>query len=176
MKKQLIFCAVILSLISIIGWGWQEWKTFSSVSGGFSILTPGTPIEKQLMQETPMGKIFVTTFRINSKSSSYFIGYNDYPDDFIRRSNINGLLDGARDGSIGNLNGRLLTQHNISVNGYPGREYVAEFMFKKPGDSTVKTRAYLVNNRLFQISVMSIKGEVSVAQQNKFLNSFTLLK
>jgi len=155
--------------------GFDVWKSFSPPNGGFSILMPSMPTESRLMQDTAMGKIFVSSFRLHMKNMAYIVSYNDYPEVYVGRSNINVFFAGVRDGSVGNINGRVLTQHNISISGYPGLEYVAEFMFKRHGDSTIKTRIYLVNNRLYQVSVIGMRGELSVAQQNKFLNSFKLL-
>jgi len=174
LKKALIVLACMLLLTSIIGWGWQGWKTYSSSHGGFSILMPGTPSEQRQGMDTALGRIYATDYRVHQKNVVYFASYGDYPPGFVNRSNVNTVLIGVRDGAIGGINGRLLTERFISLDGYPGLEYVAEFTFRNPGDATVKSRIYLKNNRLFQISIFGLRNEVSVAQQNKYLNSFKL--
>ncbi len=139
-------------------------------------MMPGTPTEARLVQDTSMGRLFITTFRVYTKNGGYVVSYNDYPHFSADRAEDGRILAGVRDGSIGNINGRLVTQSIISLNGHPGLEYVAEFKLRNAADSTVKSRIYLIGNRLYQLSVIGLKGELSLAQQKKFLNSFKLLR
>ncbi|MEW6207271.1 MAG: hypothetical protein AB1631_02825 [Acidobacteriota bacterium] len=86
-------------------------------------------------------------------------------------------LDSGREQAIASEKGRLLSEKNISLNGYTGREMVVEL-----SEGILKTRMYVTRQRLYQIIVVMPKPRASTGEKirfeesiaDKFLDSFKL--
>jgi hypothetical protein len=149
------------------------WKEFSSGEGTFSILMPGTPTEKTQKVNTQAGAIDMHLFTLVQKGVAYLAIYNDYPEVFVQARNADKMLDGARDGAVSSIQGKLLSELIISLDKYPGREIRIE---APDGKHTIQTRIYLVKNRLYQVGVVTPKEGSFSEDVTKFLDSFKLLE
>jgi hypothetical protein len=149
------------------------WKEFSSHEGAFSTLMPGTPTEKTQKVNTQAGTIDIHGFTLEQKSFTYMVSYNEYPDAIVQAASADKILDAARDGGVSNVQGKLLSELIISLDKYPGREIRIE---AADGKHTVKTRIYLVKNRLYQVLVVTPKEGSFSNDVTKFLDSFKLLE
>jgi hypothetical protein len=165
--------AVVLLIALLTGCQQVTWKEFSSSEGRFSVLMPGTPSEKTSKVNTEVGPVDMFSFRVTQEDSGYDVNYNDYPDAVVEASDAGSMLDGARDGIVSSLQGKLLTEFIISLDGYPGRDIRVE---GPDGEHTVRTRLYLVDNRLYQLTVVTPKEDSFSKDVAKFLDSFELLE
>ena len=80
------------------------------------------------------------------------------------------VLDGARDGAVGNVNGVLRSEQRIALGGHPGRDLVVDV----PGQVVARQRIYLVGRRLYQLIVVTDQPPSS-PEIERSLNSFRLL-
>jgi len=105
---------------------------------------------------------------------AYLFDETSYPDSLIN-SNKKDILDvffkNAIAGAVKNVNGRLLSETNIEINNYPGREVRIDF---RDGQAVIKTRIYLVKNIVYMTEVISDTKNQSNSSADKFLNSFEL--
>ena len=147
------------------------WQEFSSTEGNFAILMPGTPSYEKKNSTTVLGPIDMHMFTLNIKrDAAYLIMYSDYPE-IVTRAKPDDLLDGGRDGALANTKGRLISEQNMSLDGFPGREIVIEV----PGKGLMKLRAFMVRRRLFQIIAVGTKEMVEHEDAGRYLTSFRLL-
>ncbi len=170
-KKHLIYIifAVIL-LTSCVKEPTIE--LFSSKDGGFSILLPGKPEFETQTVDTEVGKILMNMYGVENKRMAYLISYSDYnieDIELIGVKEIEEILDGVRDGQVGD-NGKLISEKSIQLDNYSGREIV----FSNE-EGTIRSRIFLVKNRLYQVLVVSNDNKVNTEEVNKILNSFKLL-
>ncbi|NJR48229.1 MAG: hypothetical protein HC780_00450 [Leptolyngbyaceae cyanobacterium CSU_1_3] len=149
-------------------------EEFKSQTGQFSVTAPIALKEETRSLDTTAGKINLHMFTATEKNKAYFVAYADYPEQILKLSNPEKMLDGARDGAIGNVNGKLVSEAKVSINGAPGRELVIEAKGKNGENGTVKARVFLVKNRLYQAMVVAPQAEVNSAEMDKFLQSFKL--
>ncbi|MEO0987458.1 MAG: hypothetical protein AAFY20_18195 [Cyanobacteria bacterium J06639_14] len=149
-------------------------EDFSSEAGQFSISVPGAFQETQESVETPVGPINIHTFTAEAQNSAYVVAYSDYPTEIVEQSDPQMLLDSSRDGALGNLNGTIVSEEAIALDGNPGRSLVIDTVDPTGDEATIKSRIYLVNNRLYQILVVSPKDQAQEAKFDAFLESFTL--
>jgi hypothetical protein len=148
------------------------WREFSSKEGRFSVLVPGTLSEQTQNLTTQAGAIDLHFFVVEQDGFQYLVSYNDYPDAMVREANADKVLDGARDGVVANVQGRLLNEAKVWLADYPGRE----LRIKIPeGRQAMRTRLYFVGNRLYQVGVLSAEDGAAAEEIGKFLNSFKLL-
>ena len=171
MNKRIV-CLLLLALLLLSGCdeAEKEWATFTSEDGGFSILFPGKPEEQIESVSTAIGTIETEFFIVEQKDRAYSLNYADYPKEIIAASDAGSMLDGAGMGAVSNVNGELLDEKEITLDGYPGREIRIEV---KEDDIIIHARFYLVENRLYVVQAVS-KSEASTPDIDKFLDSFQL--
>ena len=150
-------------------------KEFRSQEGKFSIMAPLSLKESDQTVSTQVGKIVAHMFMAETTDVAYVVGYADYPLEIVRQSNADLILNGASNGAVSNVNGKLVIQNVISLQSYPGREIVADVKTPDGKDGTMKGRIYIVDNRLYQVYVIATKGKVETTKIDDFLNSFKLL-
>lgn len=170
MKTRLLI--LIGLFIYFAGCQQVTWEVFSSPKGSFSVQMPGTPTENKQTMNTPTGVIDIHMFILEQKGCGcYIVSYNDFPDSLIKTSSADQILDGARDGAIVKSQGKLQSEVPISINTYPGREF---HVYGPDGKFAIRTRIYLVKNRLYQVGVVTSTGKSVSSDTNKFLNSFKI--
>lgn len=137
---------------------------------------PGTPTEDQQSVDTLIGPVTFYSFIVEQSTTAYSVAYTDYPEDLVQTSSAESLLAGGRDGAVANVNATLLDEHSISLKGHPGIEFEAQAMAgQSPRQVFFSARFYLVDQRLYQMIVVTQDRIASSADTQKFLNSFTLL-
>jgi hypothetical protein len=93
--------------------------------------------------------------------------FNDYPDSVLKQG-PDTLLEGAQNGAIANVKGKLLASSKITLGSHPGREFDFEAL---GGQGIARQRVYLVKNRLHTLMVMA-KGKSLPKETDAFLASF----
>lgn len=168
MRPQRAACVFLLALI-----GCQQvtWEKFSSSEGAFSILMPGTPTQQVRTAKTSSGSIDAYMFLVEYRDVAYMVAYSDYPNPMIQESTPKLILDGARDGAVANVQGKLVRESIISLDKHQGRELQIE---SPGGKVTVTARIFLVDRRLYQVMVLMHKDKASSEDVNKFLDSFRI--
>jgi peroxiredoxin len=151
-------------------------QEFRSEAGGFYVYTPASMTEEVQSVDVPnAGTIATHMFSGDRNNISYFVAYADFPEDLIAQSDPEKMLDGSVNGAVGNVNGVLVGQSKISLSGNPGREILANAKLPNGQDATLKAHIYLVQNRLYQVLILSLKGQVSNDVMMQYLDSFTLI-
>ncbi|OPY04503.1 MAG: hypothetical protein A4E67_02350 [Syntrophaceae bacterium PtaB.Bin038] len=151
----------------------SPWKDFHSMEGGFSVSMPGTPVERRQAYQTQAGPVEAHFFTVEADRGSlvYMVVYGDYPEALMATGDREMLLDAARDGAVGNIQGTLLSERAVSIGGHPGRELQ---VLSSDGRLALKMRIYLVNNRQYQVVAVTPKETRSTADRDRFLDSFRL--
>jgi len=149
------------------------WKDFHSKEGGFSVSMPGTPVEKRQAFHTQAGPVEARFFTVEADRGSmvYMVVYGDYPEALMVTGDREMLLDAARDGAVGNIQGRLVSERALSLGGHPGRELQ---VLSSDGRLALRMRIYLVNSRQYQVVAVAPKELRSTEDRDRFLDSFRL--
>ncbi|MEM1309923.1 MAG: hypothetical protein AAF892_02900 [Cyanobacteria bacterium P01_D01_bin.71] len=149
-------------------------ETFTSEAGEFSIATPAPLEQTQQSVETPVGPVEIYTFTAEADETAYVVAYSDYPLEMVREIDPQELLDSSRDGAVANLGGTLETEEAIDLDGNPGRSLVISTEANQAQPATINSRIYLVDNRLYQILVVTPEGTDATESSAAFLDSFNL--
>lgn len=147
--------------------------SFKSEDGNFTIKFMGTPKESSEMVPTEVGDIEMTTFMYEkSVTEAYMVAYNDYPSEMVKKSSVDALLDGAKNGSSSSMKiTHFDIDENIEIEGCPGRH------FKGYGGSIyVEYKLFLKENRLYQIALLRDGSYATKERSDEFFGSFHLLK
>jgi len=117
-------------------------------------------------------------FGLPPELAGYVVSYLEFPDDVTDPAQIKLMLDRGREGGIASSGGELVSETEIKLSGYFGREW----RMKLSGGLTATARAYWVRRRLFQTVFVKKPKEsdspevIRMRQQaeTKFLDSFVL--
>jgi hypothetical protein len=176
MLKKTSAALLIVLACCAIAFGFQlpsDWVSFNSSDGRFSVGMPKKPEENVRDIDSAVGKLQLHTFPSSSAIGYFMVSYGDYPNEPAadRREPV---LDGVRDGVISGLEGELISETKISINGYPGRELLAKKTIES-SETTFNWRIYLVGRRVYQVAAATKKADSTSPEIAKFLNSFRLI-
>jgi hypothetical protein len=153
------------------------WINAAPGNTGFTVLMPAKPAEKVEAVEGSPGveNHFLT---LETKLASYIVSYVQFSDDITDPAAVKELLDRGREGGITSSRGKLISEKEINLGEYLGREWVMSL----PGGLSATARAYWVTRRLYQTvfvipanandsaEVIQLRREAAT----KFLDSFAL--
>ena len=142
----------------------DDWTTFNSPIGHFSILMPVVPKETIKTTDSEHGPYTSYTY-IAKGQSVYAVGWVDYDPAF----NFNRLaeLEANRDNLIKGLQATLLNTKTVIVDGYQAIDFTAE-----TADQTLKSRVYMVGRRPYQLVAITSKGSDDSINVARFFASF----
>jgi hypothetical protein len=168
MKKTIFVLLIALICAASIQAQTNDWQTFTSEKGKFSILVPVIPTEEVGSGVAGTAGSYTThLFTSKGQGAIYMVGWADYKPGL--KINADGELKANRDNFLKGVEATLLSETKITLDKNPGIEFKAE---KKP-DIFIKSRVYMVGNRPYQLIVISF-GQEDSKNTSKFLNSFKL--
>ncbi len=162
------------------------WKPFSSKEGRFSVLMPGTPRESQTIWNLETGDDIVYLFTVTREEAEYMVWYVDFEpptrrvDDDGQSSNFPDILPNTPEKMTDVLatacystpsDCRLISEQSIRLGSFPGREISCRL----PGGVIFRRRLYLVNRRVYILSVRTTQERFLSKTIEGFMNSFKLL-
>ncbi len=147
-------------------------KEFSPKGEGFSISMPGSPRRKTEQTDSPVGKLESVSYEATTAQAHYGVSYVDYPKSLVETGLVNTMLNGARDGMLETSKAKLVQEEKIKLKEYQGRDLLVE---APGGKSYLRTRLYLVKQRLYMIMTEGSKAQVTGDAAKKFLDSFKLV-
>lgn len=148
---------------------------FVSKKGKFSILFPAPPNEHQHTTTSEIGEIELTQYIYDKDGTQAWVAsYSDYPEKMIRLSNKEQLLKGIKYRVLDDLRARTISEQKVKLNNkFNGLSFVAH---AKKKDLNILYKMFLVDNRVYQLSMYSSIGSFSAKDSTDFFGSFKLLE
>jgi hypothetical protein len=170
-----ITAAIVATVVGQLTTGFMQkdfsgLKEFSSPDNSFTIMLPKNVKEEKQTVNTQVGPIECLFYNAKAKYLDFTIACSEYPDSFVANKDPKILLDGSRDGAIRNIQGTLLTETFIDINGHPGRDLRIE----GPQKAIIESRIYLVGKRLYQIMAISQPGHSFDKKIDEVFKSFKI--
>ena len=135
------------------------------------MLMPGVPKAETATVNSAAGPLELRVSSLSHERITYAASYVDYPSSVMQGADPNKMLDAVRNTGVSNMQGKLLSELIISIDGNPGRELKIEAV---DGKTTVRMRICLVKNRLYQLMTATVKQNSLSSNIIKFLDSFKL--
>jgi hypothetical protein len=150
--------------------GVTNWLRISAEPSGFSAFMPTQPTHSVVTNETVAGPLVISILTSEiSPTVAFSIVRNSFPTNIVM-TNTAKLFAGGLKQALG-ADGRLTAGHDISLNGYMGREWRFE---KYRGQAVITMRVYLVGHHLYQAVCVMPKGRVCQRHVAEFLESCEL--
>lgn len=181
MIKKATLLIIVLCLVGARSFAQTEnWTLFKE--DGFEILFPFQPKPSKQTTNSAIGpldlNIYMCEIPAQTKDENlvYLVMTTLYPDSLVSSDNKALLPDffkGAIDGGVKNVNGKLLLEEEIKIQGYPGRRFKISFNENK---NIITMYAYLVKNKMFMLEVVAATEKETNQSARRFFESFTLSK
>jgi hypothetical protein len=150
--------------------GATNWSRVSVGSGRFSALMPAHPTSSVITNQTEAGPAVVSVLKSEvSRTVGFGLLYHRFPTNSLGVADRRMFARGLK-GTLGS-DGRLISEHIVSMGGYPGREWLIE---KAQGQSIYTVRSYVVGDDLFQAISIMPRGGVCQRHVVMFLDSCQL--
>ena len=176
MKKPILFFLLVCITFAVQA---QDWSTHKNIELAFTADFPGVPLKTTQDVPTAIGDITMhmlsvdTSTNLDASNALYAVAYSAYPEENFKDStdeSDNATLNGAVNGAVTNVNGKLLVNNDINLNGFPGKEGKIEL-----NGAFIHLRVYLVENVLYFCQVICFAEKDDNTDINKFLDSFELI-
>jgi hypothetical protein len=152
-----------------------EWVKYGSTAGSFSVLFPQHPKSGTRVVTLVSGEkvtYYDAEYR-GDDGSSFEVSFGDVPSEIDAQK----WFDTIKAESPEAKSGGMLREYQITLDGYPGREYMI-WQRREGGDFIVQTRLYAVGRRSYFITYAYPKSlDPVVAARNavRFFDSFRLV-
>ena len=152
------------------------WINVAPANEGFTILMPGQASESANELKNGLKHHLIT---LETKLAGYVVTYVEFPEEVTEPDAIKDMLDRGREGGIASSKAELISEKEIKLNQFFGREW----SLKLPKGLMATARAYWVRRRLYQ-TVFVITPNANDSSEliklrreagTRFLNSFGLL-
>jgi hypothetical protein len=155
----------------------KAWKLFSSSEGGFSVVLPAELKQRTQSLATIRGPAQMHLFEAET-FAGYQVMYMSFRESLEEDAElVKQMLDDGRDGGVRNVNGQLLEETEIKLDGHAGRA----LKVRLTNGDIIRSRLYVAGHRLYVVSILTpdkdssepiVRFHEEVA--NKFLDSFKL--
>lgn len=158
-----------------------EWEEFKSYDGQFRVRTPGPLRHRIDTVKTAVGPIAYHTFMFvmgkeaYAENVFYMVSYCDYPEGALHADStelISDFLDATVEEAVQAVRGELIYQQAVEVDGFPGRFWRIHY---RDGGAIIKTKAFLVNRRYYQIQTAMTREMGLNRASDVFLDSFRII-
>ncbi len=159
------------------------WIEYTAPDGAFTVRLPDEPEVQNETVPTEAGDIQIAMYLVEKNDRAVMLSHNEFPAaiaDAIAAGDdtfIQGILDGGRDGAVSNVSGTLQDEKQITVDGFPGREFTfnVDSSASPTGDAiTGIARVILATDRLYQLISLTNADETDPALVQAFFDSFQL--
>lgn len=165
---------VIILLALLCACQQNDWQTWTSATGRFSILAPAemTVELHTLALATVAGPHSMVVAHAETKQANYSVAYGDYPTAQTGMA-ADATLAMARDWIMENTpGGTLWDERQIRLaDTYPGLAFLVQ---PRDGERTSVVRLYLVDDRLYQLGVTMPNDDMDEPFVQRYLDSFAL--
>lgn len=179
MKKIIGLLSVIsMYMLTVAFVATDKWQIFET--NDYSILFPQKVKTERKEIDSEVGKLQLDITMYDASGDEkednliYGLFTTTYPDSIMnsdKKEILPKFFRGAIDGAVKNVQGKLLSEEEISLNDFPGREIRVDY---RDGFAVIKMRCYLVHNVLYMIQTITLTEKEKNTSASYFLNSFKL--
>ncbi len=179
--KQIVtvFVGIIILLVGMCFEYVEDWYVFDSKE--FSIEFPKKPTASiqtfnSAVGELKMDMLMYDGSKDNDDNFLYGLITSEYPDSLINSGKteiLSTFFRNSIDGTVKNVQGKLLSEKSIEINGFHGREVKVDF---QNGLAIIKMRMYLVQNKMIILQTITETSRDNNPPVSKFHDTFKLKK
>jgi hypothetical protein len=147
-----------------------SWIGFESKEGGFKAEFPSSPKTESTQMPVANVTVEMVTYSAELDDVYYAVATTDFPEEIVSAKPPAVLLDGARDGAVANIGGKLKEEKQIEIDGNAARRIVITGN-AEGHELVVDSVIFLKDKRLYQGIVVRPAGKEATTEVNRFLDS-----
>jgi hypothetical protein len=174
MKQALApICLLLICAVAALGVQDSTWINYNSAEGRYTVSLPAQPKLSTQESATADGQKFLQYMAtVQQPDAIYLVGYFDH----VPGTTFS--ADRARDGMVAAVKGTLVSERNISLGGYAGRELLVSTKSEER-EYVIRVKFYDTENRVYVQQCLYAKtseGEAIDTKAKKYFDSFQILK
>lgn len=127
-----------------------RWQTFRAADGSFSMQFPGKPAASESPVQLAAGGTAVVDVITAQPRRDTVYTCSYFEDPRLASGTAEDALSSAREGSVSRVQGTVVNERNIEVDGYPARDVAVHAR----GNSLMDMRLIAVGRRMFALMVI----------------------
>jgi len=180
-KISTLACIFFISVLSSGFIITSDWFLMKNQDQGYQIEFPKEPSVSVQTVKTKAGPVdmHINMLDLSKKEEDsnliYLSSFAQYPDSLVhsdKKDQLAGFLKETVDGLVGSIDGEILSQKDIKIDSYEGKEVKINF---QDGMAIIRIRVYLVQNKVYMLQVITKTENDSNESISKFMNSFSLI-
>jgi hypothetical protein len=152
----------------------DTWMLLTVEELGFEARFPVAPKKQDMSMPTPAGTIPAMMYMAEQGSEAVGVTVISVPEAILGQFNVDGGLDGARDGMINNVGGTIVSEQQLQFLGHEARAIVGK-ADERGTPMKIEARLFWVSPRMYQLIAVSVDGAASNPADAFFAN-FRLLE
>jgi hypothetical protein len=150
--------------------GTTKASAYSPAGGGFAVaFPPGEVKHRTLPDPKAADKSLHLHFVQDTDNHAWVVYHLDLPVNMVS-AELDGAIDGFRDGFLDALEAKLLDERKITLGNHPGREWQMESDTRGKG----LIRAYLAGTRFYMVAAFGDDDSLASGETQRFFSSFRL--
>lgn len=149
------------------------WIAFSSDKLGFRTEFPASPKNDTMKVPTALGEMEMQVFVLEQGTRAYMVSVSENLPS-AQPIVVANVLDGARDGAVANIKGRLVSEKQITVDALPARRLE---IAAGPPEAPLRVEAVLIlrERKLYQALMVAPASEPSRPDAERFIAALHII-
>jgi len=173
------FILVIIGLAILSGFIAHSSDWYKYQDNDCEVLFPAPPTADTIVKDvSSIGKIYFYRHILKNTENESNITYEflkiEYPPDELvnpTKDVIESFFKGIVEESLSKTHGKLLSEKDISLSGYPGKEVKINF---DNGTKMITMKTYLVKSKNYTLEAVALAGKETNSTATKFFDSFKI--
>lgn len=159
---------IVLILLTGSGKSGVNWQKVSSSDGKYNVELPGTPKKESFTENANDVTMTFHNQIVELKKRAYLVSHSDIPAGagFDMNEGLKGVL--------GRLNGKVVSQSDVTIAGKPGKQAVVKVTTPKKGICVLQM--VVANGKVYQLMAIGSTIKADSEEVQRFLKSFELTK
>ena len=146
----------------------SEWKEYTYAADNFAVTAPAKPESQNQAIDTAVGQVQAHNYFINlGDNAGVLISVTDFGKD--KAISPRQALQGAKNGSLKSINGKLISEKEISLQNYAGLEFEMEAAAYRAW-----ARYYIVEGKLVAMMSVAPQGKPFASETGRLFESLRL--
>lgn len=171
--RLLALCVLVFVAVPAFAEDKPEWIRFSPKNAKCSVEMPSKPTTQPVQEINQNGfeiKLHMFILELDGGKTGYALGHSDLPANPETEEATKNVLKGAQDGTTKAIKGTVVSERDITLGKYLGREFTLDLA----GGNQYRGRLFVIEGRLYQVLVVGSKEFVNGLEAKAFLYSFEL--
>ena len=159
-----------------------DWFLLKAEEYGYQIEFPKEPKENPQIIQSAIGELKLNIFLYDASTDNqkdenlvYLVNFTTYPDSLVNSDDtakLSGFYRGSIDGAVNNVQGKLLSEKEIELGKFSGREVKIDF---QQGRAIINMRIFLIHNNMYMVQTITETKKDNNKAMKRFFDSFQLL-